>query len=82
VTVLVTGGAGYIGSITVRAIRASGRAVVVLDTLENGHRAPVGDTPFVQGDIADAELVERSSAPSTASTRWSTSPPTRRSESR
>lgn len=58
-TVLVTGGAGYIGSITVRAIRASGRGVVVLDTLENGHRAAVGDAPFVQGDIADAGLVER-----------------------
>ncbi|MFM9084667.1 MAG: NAD-dependent epimerase/dehydratase family protein, partial [Actinomycetota bacterium] len=58
-TVLVTGGAGYIGSITVRAIRASGRGVVVLDTLENGHRAAVGDAPFVQGDIADSPLVER-----------------------
>lgn len=58
-TVLVTGGAGYIGSITVRHIRASGRAVVVLDSLENGHRAAVGDAPFVQGDIADSTLVER-----------------------
>ena len=58
-TVLVTGGAGYIGSITVRAIRASGRGVVVLDTLENGHRAAVGDAPFVQGDVADSALVEK-----------------------
>ena len=58
-TVLVTGGAGYIGSITLRAIRASGRAVVVLDTLERGHRAAVGDAPFVQGDVADSPLVER-----------------------
>ena len=45
-TVLITGGAGYIGSITTRLIRASGRGVVVLDTLENGHRKAVGD---VQG---------------------------------
>jgi UDP-glucose 4-epimerase len=58
-TVLITGGAGYIGSITTRLIRASGRGVVVLDTLENGHRKAVGDAPFVQGDIADSDLVER-----------------------
>jgi len=59
VTTLITGGAGYIGSITARAIRASGRAVVVLDTLENGHRKAVGDAPFVQGDVADRDLVRR-----------------------
>jgi UDP-glucose 4-epimerase len=59
VTTLITGGAGYIGSITSRLIRSTGRAVVVLDTLENGHRKAVGDAPFVQGNIADGELVER-----------------------
>ena len=58
-TTLITGGAGYIGSITTRLIRSTGRAVVVLDTLENGHRTAVGDAPFVQGDVADTELVER-----------------------
>ncbi|MEY3588443.1 MAG: UDP-glucose 4-epimerase, partial [Actinomycetota bacterium] len=58
-TTLITGGAGYIGSITARAIRASGRGVVVLDTLENGHRKAVGDAPFVQGDVADADIVRR-----------------------
>ncbi len=58
-TTLITGGAGYIGSITTRLVRATGRAVVVLDTLENGHRRAVGDAPFVQGDIADSDLVER-----------------------
>ena len=58
-TVLITGGAGYIGSITTRLIRASGRGVVVLDTLENGHRQAVGDAPFVQGDIADSDLIAR-----------------------
>ena len=58
-TTLITGGAGYIGSITTRAIRASGRGVVVLDTLENGHRRAVGDAPFVQGDVADADTVRR-----------------------
>ena len=58
-TTLITGGAGYIGSITTRAIRATGRAVVVLDTLENGHIKAVGDAPFVQGDVADVDLVTR-----------------------
>ena len=58
-TTLITGGAGYIGSITARAIRASGRGVVILDTLENGHRKAAGDAPFVQADVADADAVRR-----------------------
>ena len=56
-TVLVTGGAGYIGSHTVRALRAAGTDVVVLDTLEFGHAEAVLDAPLEVGDIADAELV-------------------------
>lgn len=56
-TVLVTGGAGYIGSVTVRALLAAGRQVVVLDTLERGRREAVGNAPFVRGDIADTDLV-------------------------
>lgn len=56
-TTLITGGAGYIGSITTRLIRASGRSVVVLDSLVNGHRKAVGDASFVEGDIADSDLV-------------------------
>ncbi len=55
--VLVTGGAGYIGSHTVRALREAGRAVVVFDSLEFGHREAVPGIPFVQGDIADADLI-------------------------
>lgn len=58
-SVLVTGGAGYIGSITARRLRATGRDVVILDTLENGHREAVGDAPFVQGNISDADLVRK-----------------------
>ena len=57
--VLVTGGAGYIGSHTVALLRERGHGVVVLDTLEYGHRAAAGDTPLVQGDIADGALLER-----------------------
>lgn len=55
--VLVTGGAGYIGSHTVRALRAAGRDVVVLDTLELGDRDAVLDARLVLGNIADQELV-------------------------
>lgn len=40
-TILVTGGAGYIGSHTVRELIAQGYTVVVLDSLENGHRAAI-----------------------------------------
>ena len=58
-TVLVTGGAGYIGSHTVRAFRNRGRDVVVLDTLELGRSDAVLDAELVVGDIADEALVER-----------------------
>jgi UDP-glucose 4-epimerase len=59
VTVLVTGGAGYIGSHTVRALRAAGREVLVLDNLGNGHEAAVLGAPLVVGDIDDGMLVEK-----------------------
>jgi len=55
-TVLVTGGAGYIGSHTVLALQAAGRAVVVLDDLSTGDRGLVpADVPLIVGDVADAE---------------------------
>ncbi len=57
--VLVTGGAGYIGSHTVRELTARGHDVVVLDTLELGNRQSVLNVPFVQGDIRDAESLNR-----------------------
>ena len=56
-TVLVTGGAGYIGAHTVRALRNANRKVVVLDTLERGNREAVVDAELIVGDIADQELV-------------------------
>jgi UDP-glucose 4-epimerase len=58
-TVLVTGGAGYIGSHTVRLLREAGRPVVVLDSMEYGRDDAVIDAPLVVGDIHDAALVER-----------------------
>ncbi len=55
-TVLVAGGAGYIGAHTVRALRARGEDVVVLDTLETGHPAALLGVPLVVGDIRDVDL--------------------------
>ena len=55
--VLVTGGAGYIGSHTVKALRAAGRDVVVLDDLSAGHREAVPGVPLVEAGIADARAV-------------------------
>ena len=54
---LVTGGAGYIGSHTVKALRAAGRDVVVLDNLAAGHRAAVAGVPLVEAGIADTRAV-------------------------
>src|SRR5262245_6033834 len=58
-TVLVTGGAGYIGSHTVRALRGRGREVVAIDNLGNGHEAALLGVPLVVGDIDDGILVEK-----------------------
>jgi UDP-glucose 4-epimerase len=57
--VLVTGGAGYIGSHTVGLLRARGDQVVVLDSLELGHKQALGDTPLVVGNTRDEDLVRR-----------------------
>ncbi|WP_382307523.1 UDP-glucose 4-epimerase GalE [Herbiconiux sp. UC225_62] len=57
-TWLVTGGAGYIGSHVVAALREADMACVVLDDLSSGHAEFVpADVPFVRGSILDAELV-------------------------
>ena len=56
-TVLVTGGAGYIGSATVRRLRSDGVDVVVLDTLEHGTRASIPGVELVVADIADVDAV-------------------------
>jgi len=58
-SVLVTGGAGYIGSHVVQQLRERGTRVVVLDNLVTGFRQAVGEVPLVIGDVGDRALVER-----------------------
>ena len=56
--VLITGGAGYIGSHAVLAFRDAGWPVVVIDNLTTGFRSAVpADVPFVEGNVDDAALV-------------------------
>jgi len=60
-TILVTGGAGYIGSHTVRALQRAGQAVVVLDNLVYGHREiaeAVLQVPLVVGQLGDRPLLD------------------------
>ena len=60
VPVLVTGGAGYIGSHAVLALQDAGWPVAVIDNLVTGFRFAVPEgVPFYQGDIADGELLAR-----------------------
>ena len=55
--VLVTGGAGYVGSHAAKALRGAGHEVVVLDNLVAGHREAVQGGPLVEADIADRAAV-------------------------
>jgi UDP-glucose 4-epimerase len=58
--VLVTGGAGYIGSAFVEMLRVAGESVVVLDDLSRGHRAAVeASVPFYAGTTGDRGLLAR-----------------------
>ncbi len=59
-SVLVLGGAGYIGSHTVDRLVDQGQDVVVVDSLVTGHRAAVNDkAKFYQGDLADQEFMRK-----------------------
>jgi UDP-glucose-4-epimerase GalE len=57
--ILVTGGAGYIGSHTAKALAASGHCPVVLDNLSKGHKSAVRWGPLVEADLADRPALDQ-----------------------
>lgn len=57
--ILVTGGAGYIGSITNRELVKAGFETVIFDSLSEGHRQAVGATPCIEGDLTDKNTIEK-----------------------
>jgi len=57
--VLVCGGAGYIGSHTVRKLQQAGFNVLVMDNLVKGHLPAIGDTPFIRADITKKQDIEQ-----------------------
>lgn len=57
--ILVCGGAGYIGSHTVRQLQKAGYEVLVLDNLSRGYLSAIGDMPFVHVDILDKPVMEQ-----------------------
>ncbi len=58
-TIMVAGGAGYIGSHCLRHLREAGLDAFAFDNLSTGHGASVAGADFVQGDLADAALIEK-----------------------
>src|SRR4051812_30456834 len=58
VQILVTGGAGYIGSHAVRMLSEAGHDVTVYDNLGLGHRKAVGKARLVEGDLLEREKLE------------------------
>lgn len=58
-SVLIVGGAGYIGSHTAKRVAHAGLTPIVFDNLEYGHKSAVKWGPFVEGDLADTPLIQR-----------------------
>jgi len=58
-TILVAGGAGYVGSHTVKELVREGFDVLVLDNLSSGREALIGPVPFVKADLLDREAIRR-----------------------
>ena len=65
--ILITGGAGYVGSHAAKALRLAGYRVVVFDDLSAGHREATLGAPLIEGDVRDVEAVRRALRESQAS---------------
>lgn len=57
--ILVTGGAGYVGSFTARHLIAAGHEVAIVDNLVEGHRSSIPEDVFYEGEIGDQALIAR-----------------------
>ncbi len=58
--ILVTGGAGYIGSVVTEDLRKKGESIIVIDNLVHGHAKSVDDSiPFYKGNIGDKDLIQK-----------------------
>lgn len=58
-TILVTGGAGYIGSHTVLYLKEQGEDVIVLDSLQKGHKGALLETKYYEGHLEDQSLLDK-----------------------
>src|SRR4030095_1808624 len=65
--ILVTGGAGYIGSHCAKVLRHSGHSVVIFDNLSAGHREAALGAPLIHGDITGVDALRAASRGSGAS---------------
>jgi UDP-glucose 4-epimerase len=58
-TILVTGGAGYIGCHVVKGLLRQGHQSIIYDNLQTGHRKVAKDALFIHGDLADSERLRQ-----------------------
>jgi UDP-glucose 4-epimerase len=58
VVVLITGGAGYVGSHTAKALSRVGVRAIVVDKLQRGHQQAVQWGPLIEADLADREALK------------------------
>ena len=57
--ILIVGGAGYIGSHTVKALSKAGLQPIVYDDLSSGHKEAVSQTKLIIGDLSDRKLLSK-----------------------
>ena len=57
-TILVTGGAGYIGSHVVKELLRQGHKPIVFDNLQTGHRKAAKNTTFIEGNLSDQKKLK------------------------